>query len=667
MSIFSHHKWSCLKPLITILILTFFISYQGYTQGTWTWVHGNPTSGLRHGVQGVMDPANTPGHRYTASPFLASEDTLWLYSGAYNGWSLVDEQMWLYDIQQNAWNWISGDSAGVLDPGVQGVAAPTNSPGTVNVGAPSWTDLKGNLWAMSWGNRTWKYDTDTFEWTWMAGDGSGASNYGTQGTPGPNVTPGGHLGENNINWVGDNGNLWWYNEKEGSLWQYHMDIHQWSWESGVLNSATNYTAIGIEDSLNQPGKLWDFPVDHVWCSWKDTLDRLYMMYTDDASTQEIWRYNIDSGMWACIQDEPLPTTAINNASICEYSSTSMPSLGKESRVKWTDDCGILWFITHDYPGGIMTTRTDLWKYNGYDDQHALVASYSNRVFGTQLVASASNHPYPKIGAISWTNPKGFWMMEGKLCNNSVLWKYTPDTVIAGFSYVDTCLSVHFENLSETGCNTIKNCLWDFGDGSFSNNLNPIHTYANSGTYNVKLVVNNCTWDSDSVTIQVHVEEAISDFSYNFNSDGTQVQLENTSSGYTDSYWIVGTDTLIGSDTTLFLEDGEHQITLISSRLGCSDTISKTIVVNGISQLIVPNVFTPNSDGINDLFAITHKKIEEYNISIFNRWGSVVYTSKNINAPWDGLNASDGVYYLIISAKGKDGQEYSYSGYLQLFR
>lgn len=90
------------------------------------------------------------------------------------------------------------------------------------------------------------------------------------------------------------------------------------------------------------------------------------------------------------------------------------------------------------------------------------------------------------------------------------------------------------------------------------------------------------------------------------------------------------------------------------------------------SVIVPNVFTPNNDGINDAFKIATKNIESLNCSVYNRWGSLV---GNLNSPddtWDGKNnagkaCEDGVYYFVLTAKGKDEKAYTQSGYITLFR
>jgi gliding motility-associated-like protein len=90
-----------------------------------------------------------------------------------------------------------------------------------------------------------------------------------------------------------------------------------------------------------------------------------------------------------------------------------------------------------------------------------------------------------------------------------------------------------------------------------------------------------------------------------------------------------------------------------------------------SDFVVPNVFTPNGDGKNDVFLIDVTKYDSYNIEIFDRWGVKMYEANTTNAPWDGKttagqDAPDGVYYYIIKATC-GGNDYDKKGFVQIIR
>ncbi len=102
----------------------------------------------------------------------------------------------------------------------------------------------------------------------------------------------------------------------------------------------------------------------------------------------------------------------------------------------------------------------------------------------------------------------------------------------------------------------------------------------------------------------------------------------------------------------------------------SDPIS---IVISESSLKVPNAFSPNNDGVNDVFMVTYKSLVEFEAYIFNRWGQRIYEWRfaDIDKGWDGtFNGSpvkDGVYFIVIKAKGSDGIRYDIKQDINILR
>jgi gliding motility-associated-like protein len=100
------------------------------------------------------------------------------------------------------------------------------------------------------------------------------------------------------------------------------------------------------------------------------------------------------------------------------------------------------------------------------------------------------------------------------------------------------------------------------------------------------------------------------------------------------------------------EVGEYDITLIvRSGLECLDTL--VVPVSVVEGLIVPNVFTPNNDGWNDVFDVRTSNVGPFKIEIYNRWGNVVFETTSPQISWDGTTAAGtaaaaGTYYYVIS-------------------
>ena len=89
------------------------------------------------------------------------------------------------------------------------------------------------------------------------------------------------------------------------------------------------------------------------------------------------------------------------------------------------------------------------------------------------------------------------------------------------------------------------------------------------------------------------------------------------------------------------------------------------------RLAIPNVFTPNGDGVNDFFEVDTDGTTVYEFSIFNRSGARIYFSRSPRIFWDGrsidgLEYPEGTYYYVIEATGKEDPELE-AGFICLFR
>lgn len=108
-------------------------------------------------------------------------------------------------------------------------------------------------------------------------------------------------------------------------------------------------------------------------------------------------------------------------------------------------------------------------------------------------------------------------------------------------------------------------------------------------------------------------------------------------------------------TTVLNESTVYELT-VSNNQGCQGTA--TAVVKVFTQLYVPSAFTPNDDGINDQFRIPPSiAITLKEFSIYNRWGTRVFSTTNIREGWDGTirgkKEDTGVYVYYIKAQVND--------------
>lgn len=115
----------------------------------------------------------------------------------------------------------------------------------------------------------------------------------------------------------------------------------------------------------------------------------------------------------------------------------------------------------------------------------------------------------------------------------------------------------------------------------------------------------------------------------------------------------------------FLESGTFSVSLYVGNGTDDAELMGTITVSiGTSLLEMPNAFSPNGDGINDVYQAksNHRSIVEFHAYIFNRNGVKLYDWTDINGGWDGTyngkQVKDGVYFVLVKAKGADGRTYN---------
>ncbi len=139
----------------------------------------------------------------------------------------------------------------------------------------------------------------------------------------------------------------------------------------------------------------------------------------------------------------------------------------------------------------------------------------------------------------------------------------------------------------------------------------------------------------------------------------------------DIFWYSKGNNKIEDLTRLF---ADTYFCIITDKNGCQ--LRDSVIIKSqecISNLDIPNIFTPNGDGENDLFKmINYQGINVFSCKIYNRWGTKIYQWSNIDEGWDGnyndkRQAPAGVYFCEIYAEGIDGKIYSTRSFLHLVR
>jgi bacillolysin len=217
------------------------------------------------------------------------------------------------------------------------------------------------------------------------------------------------------------------------------------------------------------------------------------------------------------------------------------------------------------------------------------------------------------------------------------------------------MEVQFSNLT-TGALSYK---WDFGDGGLNNTFSPKYKYVTAGIFDVKLIATSVDGCSNTIIKPLMitvVELPVSDFT--FTPDDPKlpdpvVTFTNLASNYSWFEWDFGdlnTESINSNPIHTYKDKGLYKVKLVTGNyLGCTDTLIKSLLVEDVYFLWVPNAFSPNNDGINDELKIISKGILVSDLAIYNRWGEKVYQSDLNGKPFDG--------------KDKDGKSLQVGSYI----
>ncbi len=203
----------------------------------------------------------------------------------------------------------------------------------------------------------------------------------------------------------------------------------------------------------------------------------------------------------------------------------------------------------------------------------------------------------------------------------------------------------FSDSSLHGTPVIYN--WDFGDGHSSGLANPVHIYNNVGTYNVSLTIITTTGCIDTSTFNIPAMVTIKPSpEAGFTANPVTTDIFNSTISFTDTskYGIsMSIDMQDGyvydyvPATHYYDNFGQFNVTqVVIGSNGCPDTARVLITIIPEYLIWVPNAFTPSTkDNLNDVFKPVTIGVTDYTMYIFDRWGNLLFTSKDVEQGWDG--------------------------------
>jgi gliding motility-associated-like protein len=302
------------------------------------------------------------------------------------------------------------------------------------------------------------------------------------------------------------------------------------------------------------------------------------------------------------------------------------------------------------------------------------------------VSAAGGHLYTSPNTYNVT----LVLISNSGCTDSVSQPVTVNPKpIANFTANDTAgcepLCVSFQNVSSNNASS----LWDLGDGSpASSSQDLFHCYTNDSVFSPNFFTVTLTATSDSGCVTTKTKNNYIAVYPSPNASFTVqpetaiitnpvISITDLSTGTNFWTWDFGdtiTSIIASPAPHSYADTGTYQIILIAStQYNCKDTAYQTITIEPDFMFFIPNAFTPDGDGVNDTFTGQGIFIKTFKMSIFDRWGNLIYQTDDINKPWDGKAnhgteiAEQDVYVYVVTILDYKNRKHNYRGIVTLVR
>lgn len=431
-------------------------------------------------------------------------------------------------------------------------------------------------------------------------------------------------------------------------------------EQGQITTATITTAsTGLNIISNVPGNIATISAEFYGLNSNIGYNTITISGTDNGSPART-----TSGV-VVLEVVPGPTAQFSADSVCPgsvmtFTDTSIPQNGNGPLTDWSWNFG-------DPPSGTADTST-------FQNPTHTYGTSGNYDVILQITDSVGCRARDTVQVLVYPLP-----------------------VIAFTSDVDSgCapLCVNFTDQSTVLNSTITGWVWNFGNGNMDSLTGtPQNCYNADGDYTVTLTATSaegCTF-TDSIVSMIHVIPGPqADFAFGPQpvtiTDPT-ILFTNLTTGNPSSFtWdfddpaSLDNVSTITSPTHVYSDTGNFCVTLIAygGNGTCPDTSVQCLVISPDVNIWIPNAFTPNNNGNNDVWGPVYSDnlaIKEFEMLIFDRWGNLIFKTNDIYAGWDGKQPNNGskfvmndVYvYSIRIVEKYIGKEYRFLGHVSVIR
>ena len=409
-----------------------------------------------------------------------------------------------------------------------------------------------------------------------------------------------------------------------------------------INSATFSACANSPINVNAIGNGGTGPYNYNWVSGPATgaysVNEIIAgnyMYTVNATDA----FNCPASNFINLTFFPQPTVTATSATVCAGQTTNLIASGATSYI-WQ-------------PGNISGST---YPFSGNTSINVSVIGTANGC-SNSANANIMVNPNPN-SSINLGNAKG--------C-------------------VPTCVT-----FSAGGSSSIASYNWILNGAGITGSINGAYCFTEAASYTLGLTVMDAFGCSSSVT-PVNIEiypQPVADFNHSpikpiVNQDPF-VTFTDASYGATIVSWnwyFMNTaqyTSVLQNPTFGYLDPGTYPVVLVvTSDMGCTDTLVRPLVVMEDFGIYVPNAFTPNEDGLNDIFQPKGFGVVKYELNIFDRWGEKVFSTTDFEKGWDGTMQSkkdvkygvleEGSYTWLINCTSVFGKSHELKGHVILMK
>ncbi len=229
-------------------------------------------------------------------------------------------------------------------------------------------------------------------------------------------------------------------------------------------------------------------------------------------------------------------------------------------------------------------------------------------------------------------------------------------------------------------------VWTLGNGSGATGLNAETCYNTAGVYTITAGMTDQNGCSGFATYTVEVyPKPIADFNHaplkpilNIDPDVTFTDASHGANIVSWNWYFMNTaqyTSNLQNPVFVYTEPGTYAVALVvKSDKGCIDTIVRPLIVGDDFGIYVPNAFSPNGDGLNEIFQPKGFGIVKYNLKIFDRWGEMIFETSTLEEGWDGKYQGrgdkiiqNGVYTWLIECTSVFGKAHELKGHVTLIK